>query len=320
MEIQNIAIPAILIAIAVIWLVAMPTRAKGKTWHYALVGIPTFAFIMMRVLPAGVLRESLAAWLTGGAAAALLMLVAWAQGSIKRNHGFMDIAYPLAPTAIAWAAFLVPTGAATGEISGGGMAPLVLALVSVWAIRLFVQTFGQNRAEERQPYAAWRKAFGAQWRWWSLFQVYGLQGITLWLWAIPLAFAVQADFSLLWAIAGGAVWLAGFALQAVADRQLTRFRADKAKRGAILDTGAWAIVRQPNYLGESMMWWGYFLCALAHPWGWLTVIGPIFATWFMGFGSAGPFKEAHMRRTRGEAWAAYCARTPRFFPVPRPTH
>ena len=135
MEIQNIAIPAILIAIAVIWLVAMPARAKGKTWHYALVGIPTFAFIMMRVLPAGVLRESLAAWLTGGAAAALLMLVAWAQGSIKRNHGFMDIAYPLAPTAIAWAAFLVPTGAATGEISGGGMAPLVLALVSVCGLQ-----------------------------------------------------------------------------------------------------------------------------------------------------------------------------------------
>ena len=313
MDILDIAVTAILIAIALIWIIAMPARAKGKTWHYALVGIPAIAFVITSNLPAGALRESLEAWLAGGAAAAVLLLLTWALGSLKRNHGFMDIAYPLAPTAIAWAAFLVPTG------TDGGMAPLVLALVSPWALRLFVQTIGQNHAEERQPYASWRKAFGAQWRWWSLFQVYGLQGRTLWLWAIPLAFAVQADFSLPWAIAGGAVWLCGFALQAVADRQLTRFRADRANRGAILDTGAWAIVRQPNYLGESMMWWGYFLCALAHPWGWVTVIGPIFATWFMGFGSAGPFKEAHMQRTRGEAWAAYCARTPRFFPFPRPT-
>ena len=315
MDILDIAVIAILLAIALIWIIAMPARAKGKTWHYALVGIPALVFLIASNLPAGTLRESLDAWLAGGAAAALLLLVTWALGSIKRNHGFMDISYPLAPTAIAWTAFLVAGGMATG----GTMAPLVLALVTVWALRLFVQTIGQNHAEERQPYAAWRKAFGPQWRWWSLFQVYGLQGITLWLWAIPLAFAVQADFSLPWAIAGGAVWLAGFALQTTADRQLTRFRADPANRGAILDTGAWAIVRQPNYLGESMMWWGYSLCALAHPWGWLTVIGPIFATWFMGFGSAGPFKEAHMRRTRGEAWAAYCARTPRFFPLPRPT-
>lgn len=317
MEIQNITIPAILIAIALIWLVAMPARAKGKSWHYALAGIPVIIFVIMSVLPNGALRESLGAWLAGGATAALLLVVTWALGSIRRNHGFMDIAYPLAPTVIAWAAFLIPVSA--GEVTGGGMAPLVLTLVTVWALRLFVQTIGQNHAEERQPYAAWRKAFGAQWRWWSLFQVYGLQGVTLWLWAIPLAFAVQAEFSLLWAITGGGVWLVGFALQTAADRQLTRFRADPANRGAILDTGAWAIVRQPNYLGESIMWWGYFLCALAHPWGWLTVIGPIFATWFMGFGSAGPFKEAHMRRTRGEAWTAYCARTPRFFPLSRPT-
>jgi protein-S-isoprenylcysteine O-methyltransferase Ste14 len=38
----------------------------------------------------------------------------------------------------------------------------------------------------------------------------------------------------------------------------------------------------------------------------------------MGYASAAPFKEQHMARTRPEAWAAYCARTPRFLPWPRP--
>ncbi len=318
------ALPAIdaivlgaLLLLAVAWLAKMPKKTKGKAWHFTLAGIPAALFALGIAVRGGALGEALSAWFAGGLAAATLLFVTWVLGSAKRNHGFMDIAYPLAPTVVAWTAFLSSPPGTSG--TGAGMAPVILSLVSLWAVRLVIQTHAQNHAEERQPYAAWRQAFGTQWSWWSLCQVYALQGVTLWLWAAPLAFAVVAHFSLVWAVVGGGVWLAGFTLQAVADRQLTRFRADPANRGKILDTGAWSIVRQPNYLGEAVMWWGYFFCALAHPFGFLTIVGPLFATWFMGFGSAGPFKEAHMRRTRGDAWKAYCQRTPRFFPWSRKT-
>lgn len=168
------------------------------------------------------------------------------------------------------------------------------------------------------PNAAWRARGGARWRFWSLFQVYLLQGAMIWLWSAPLVFAVAATDGGVMPWLGFAVWTGGFALQTAADRQLARFRAAAGGRGRVLDTGVWALVRQPNYLGEAIMWWGYYLCALAHPLGWMAIGAPIFATWFMGFGSAGPFKERHMARTRGEAWQAYCRRTPRFFPWPRP--
>lgn len=240
------------------------------------------------------------------------MVLAWIAGTATRNHGMMDVAYPLAPAAIAWcaAALVWPRVSSVGWVA--------LGLVSIWSLRLAVQTWRQNHAVEREPYATWRARGGTQWIWRSFFQVHLLQAVTLWVWSMPLAFAITASYGSLAILAGAAIWLTGFALQAISDAQLAHFKRDPANRGQILDTGLWALVRQPNYLGESLMWWSYLALALAAPWGWIALPGPLFATWFMGFGSAGPFKERHMARTRGEAWRAYCARTPRFFPWPRP--
>ena len=112
--------------------------------------------------------------------------------------------------------------------------------------------------------------------------------------------------------------MAGFTLQTAADQQLAAFKRNGANRGKLLDTGVWSLVRHPNYLGEALMWWGVCAFALAHPLGALTVFAPLYVTWFMGYASAAPYKERHMARTRPEAWAAYCRRTPRFLPWVRP--
>ena len=82
-----------------------------------------------------------------------------------------------------------------------------------------------------------------------------------------------------------------------------------------MDRGLWSLTRHPNYFGEALMWWGYALVALIHPLGWLGLMGAIHASWFMGWGSATPGAERHMRKSRGaEAWDAYAARVPRFVP------
>lgn len=298
--------------IATLWLILLPRDARGKAWHYLLAPVPLLVTLAIWILPPGVLRTVGVAWIGGGAGALSLLLLTWGAGTLTRNHGLMDVVYPIAPGVIAWSAWLLAGGTSTAAI-------LALSAVTLWGARLSWQTLGQNHAQEREPYASWRARGGARWLFWSLFQVYLLQGVMIWLWSAPLVFAVMAaDDGAVLPWLGFAVWICGFALQAAADRQLARFRAAGGGRGRILDTGVWALVRQPNYLGEAIMWWGYFLCGLAHPLGWVAVGAPIFATWFMGFGSAGPFKERHMARTRGEAWQAYCRRTPRFFPWPRP--
>ena len=60
---------------------------------------------------------------------------------------------------------------------------------------------------------------------------------------------------------GRGLYLAGFALEVIADQQKRTFRSDIANRGTFITTGLWSISRHPNYLGEIMLWWGVFLRA-----------------------------------------------------------
>lgn len=302
------------VALVAVWLFVMPPKTRGKAWHYVMMTAPLAAFAAAFAAPPSLLRETLFIWLASGGGVLAVVALGWLAGTMKRNHGLMDVAYPLAPAAAAGTGFAL-SGLPLDLFSG-----LFLLSLGVWAIRLAVQTWGHNIHAERQPYAHWRKSFGPDWLWWSGFQVHLLQGVTVWLWCAPFAFILTAPTPRPTALLalGVVVWLAGFLLQSTADRQLAAFKRAPANRGGLLDTGAWAIVRHPNYLGESVMWAGWFVLALAHPWGWATVFAPLYTGWFMGYASAAPFKEQHMARTRPEAWAAYCARTPRFLPWPRP--
>jgi len=300
------------VTVCATWLLVMPRGTRGRAWHVTLALAPPAALLLHALLPPGPPQDALASWLIAGSAGAVVLLVTWIAGTALRNHGMMDVAYPIAPIVVAW------TAATRAGHPRSSVAWAALAMVTLWGARLSLQTLRDNCNSEREPYATWRARGGRPWIWSSLFQVYCLQGVILWLWSLPLVLAVDAPASRAALGFGVAVWLTGFALQTTADWQLAIFRKNPANRGQILRTGAWAIVRQPNYLGESLMWWSYALCALAHPYGLIGLLGPIFQTWFMGFGSAGPYKESHMHRTRGDAWKGYCARTPRFFPWPRP--
>lgn len=245
-------------AVAALWLVILPREARGKSWHRVLALVPFAAFALAALAPWTLLVEAMRLWLMCGAAVIAVLTIAWAAGSALRNHGVMDIAYPLAPLAAAVTAFVL-TGSEPTLARG-----LLLATVGVWSVRLAVQTWGHNIGSERQPYASWRAKFGPRWAWFSLFQVYALQGVTIWVWSLPFVFVMAAPTGPIWpAAAGLAVWLAGFLLQTAADTQLARFKADPANRGGLLDTGVWAWVRHPNYLGESVMWAGWAVMALA---------------------------------------------------------
>jgi steroid 5-alpha reductase family enzyme len=45
-----------------------------------------------------------------------------------------------------------------------------------------------------------------------------------------------------------------------------------------MDRGLWAYTRHPNYFGESLIWWGFFLITLSTPGSWWAVISPIIIT------------------------------------------
>jgi steroid 5-alpha reductase family enzyme len=121
-------------------------------------------------------------------------------------------------------------------------------------------------------------------------------------------------------IVGFVVWLAGFAVEAVADLQKSRFRADPANRGRFIATGLWAWSRHPNYAGEIVLWVGVALIALPVLGGWqlLTLVSPFFVALLLIRVSGVPMLERKADATWGgrPEYEAYKARTPVL--VPRP--
>jgi steroid 5-alpha reductase family enzyme len=109
----------------------------------------------------------------------------------------------------------------------------------------------------------------------------------------------------------------------LADDQLRQFKTDPDNRNAVCDTGLWHWSRHPNYFFEWLGWFAYPLIAIdvsgANSYGWLALLAPACMYWLLVHVSGIPPLEAHMLRSRGEAFRAYQQRTRAFFPFPMTT-
>ena len=131
---------------------------------------------------------------------------------------------------------------------------IVLALVTVWAVRLGSHVWRRWRRlrHEDYRYATIRQRRGPNFPWTSLFWIFsGCRHFCCgsFLWPLQAAIDNNAPLNSLDAV-GVSFALAGLAIEAIADMQLTRFRADPASSGRVLDTGLWAWSRHPKYFGD----------------------------------------------------------------------
>lgn len=208
----------------------------------------------------------------------LFMVCVWLLSLVLRNAGIADIFWGIGFVLIAWITFFRGEGFL-------GRSLLICTLVSVWGLRLAIHIGLRNLGKpEDRRYQAWRTQYGRRFWWVSLFTVFGLQGILLWV--ISLAAqagqAAPAPGAFTWFDAlGTAVWIVGFFFEAVGDRQLSRFKSDPANKGKVMDRGLWKYTRHPNYFGEAVMWWGIFIITLSVPAGVWTIVSPITITFLL---------------------------------------
>jgi steroid 5-alpha reductase family enzyme len=149
----------------------------------------------------------------------------------------------------------------------------------------------------------------------SLYMVFGVQAILAWMISLPLLGAVLGASPLGWLdYLAVALWLVGFAFEAIGDQQLTRFKADPANRGKVLDRGLWRYSRHPNYFGEACIWWSFYLFALAAG-AWWTILGPVLMTYLLLRVSGVTLAEQELVE-RQPAYCDYIRRTNAFFPGP----
>ena len=258
----------------------------------------------------------LAALLLIAAALCALMAGAWVVQQRTGNSGWVDTIWTFSVGTVGAVAALWPLA----DDAPHARQWLVAALALTWALRLGMHIAQRSKVAGDDPrYAAYAQQWGddAPRRMFIFLQQQALG-------SIPLVFAifVAAQFpsaELRWQdIAGFAILAIGIAGEAIADRQLRQFRSDPANRGQVCDRGLWRWSRHPNYFFEWFGWLAYPMIALSlsYPWGWATLLAPLFMYWILVHVTGVPPLEQQMLSSRGERYRAYQARTSVFFPWP----
>lgn len=255
-------------------------------------------------------------WSAGLIAAVVLFQLVAIPGILKRRNDYADVlwgpAFPIA--ALAAAHF----GLEGGLSSLSNRAIAILALVSIWAIRLFAHVGWRNLRHDKEDvrYNNWRKAWGEPALLRSWLQVFVLQALILYLFLTPVLYSISlpdAAMSVL-SYAGVAIWFSGFLIESIADEQLRRFKSNPANRGAVMTQGIWSWSRHPNYFGEVVQWWGIWLIAADLPGASWTIVSPIGVTYLILKVSGVSMLEDLMRSRPG--FAEYARRTSIFIPLP----
>jgi len=192
---------------------------------------------------------------------------------------------------------------------------LLAALIIIWALRLGSFLFlriladgSDSRFDKIKPRPI------------SFLATWSLQGLWVSMTAGCALAAITTDtvkpLTLLDLI-GIVLWLLGFALEVIADRQKRRFRQLHGS-GQFITTGLWSRSRHPNYLGEIMLWLGVALLAAPalQGWQWVTAISPLFVYLLLTRVSGIPLLERKSDQKWGDdpQYLAYEAKVPVLVP------
>lgn len=254
--------------------------------------------------------------LWGLAAVVAVAVGVWVVATARRDVSLIDRWWGPLFVVQVWVYAALGDGAVAREL-------LLGALVTVWGLRLAAYVSWRNwGSEEDARYGAMRDRHGDAWPLRSLVTVFLLQGLLAWVVGLPLlAVAIDATPSGLTLVdaLGVAVWGVGLFFEAVGDWQLARFLADPANRGTVMDRGLWRYTRHPNYFGDTAVWWGHGIVALATG-AWWALVGPLVMTLTIVRVSGVALTEKRMSAGGGSSrkgYDDYVRRTNAFIPGPR---
>ncbi len=195
-------------------------------------------------------------------------------------------------------------------------AKIVAAMVCIWAIRLgsflftrIMKDGGDHRFDHIKTNAP------------RFFMAWTLQGLWALLTSACALAIITSNISVPlggWAYAGIVLWIVGFGIEVIADRQKRAFRAEPENKGRFIQTGLWSRSRHPNYFGEIMLWIGIALMAvpILNGWQWVCLISPIFVILLLTRISGIPTLARAAQKKWGDdpAYKAYLDTTPLLIP------
>jgi len=283
-----------IISILVVLLIGLGLGYAGSQGGHALAGLPIYALCV--------------------AVAFVIQWVAFIPAWLNRTEIYYDLTGGLSYITVIVLAMLATPGLDARSV-------LLAGIVIVWATRLASFLFVRIRAAgEDRRFREIKQSF------WRFLVAWTMQG--LWI-CFSLAAALAAITStrrrdLDWFAAIGAfVWLTGFVIEVVADRQKSEFNAKPENAGKFIRTGLWSWSRHPNYFGEIVLWIGVAIIALPilRGWQWATLVSPLFVTILLTRISGVPMLEVRADEKWGGQpdYEAYKAATSTLIPMPPKT-
>jgi steroid 5-alpha reductase family enzyme len=261
----------------------------------------------------GVTTAATAGEVVFGAAIAIacMMIAVWAISLVMRDASIVDIAWGSGFVLVAWVSYWLSDGNSTRSL-------LLTVLTTIWGLRLAFYLAKRNLGHgEDFRYQSMRRKHGDRFAIVSLYTVFGLQGLLMFIVSLPVQLGQvreEPGFGII-GVVGVLVWGVGIYFEAVGDAQLARFKRNPANKGLIMDQGLWRYTRHPNYFGDSCVWWGLGLIAAESSLGIYGLIGPVVMTFLLvKVSGAAMLDRAMLKRKPG--YENYVATTSGFIPRP----
>jgi steroid 5-alpha reductase family enzyme len=249
-------------------------------------------------------------FIISGLLVSIYVLSGWLLSLLLKNASIMDVMWGSGFVILVWFYFFnTPDGLVSRKV-------LISSLITIWGLRLSIYIFVRNRGKgEDYRYKNWRIHNGKKWWWLSFFKVFLLQGILLWIISMPLLGSqIAGKNHPIWLIdlIGTFIWIIGFLFESIGDYQLLAFKSIPSNKGKTFDDGLWKYSRHPNYFGEALQWWGFYLIAAAAG-SWWTIFSPLLITFLLLRVSGISLLEKSLENTK-PGYKRYIEKTSAFLP------
>ncbi len=233
------------------------------------------------------------------------MLLLWIYSGLGARAAWVDVG---------WAGLIGLNACLLAFFGNGAIERRVLfgLLAALWSARLTLHLYQHRIVGTHRDgrYDQLKLDWGKDYRWKFLI-FFQMQAVLVFLLTIPFYFYAFANTNLPnWAaLCALVVFILALIGEAVADRQLGRFKSDPGNQGKVCQSGLWNYSRHPNYFFEWLIWCSYIFLGVGTGYSWQSALISLFMYFLVTRVTGVPPTEAQALRSRGQAYKDYQATT-----------
>ena len=204
----------------------------------------------------------------------LIQWVAYIPAYLLQTEKFYDLTGSLTYLTIIWFVYLSSND--LSFVSPVTPSFLVTVLISLWAVRLGSFLFSRIHKDGEDKRFRTIKTSASQ-----FFMTWTLQGMWVSICSMCAITAISSSDGIIpnnLFYIGFALFIIGFSIEIIADRQKTAFRSIEENKDKFITSGLWSKSQHPNYFGEILLWSAIAVMSFSSLSGtqYLTMISPVF--------------------------------------------